>query len=341
VTRRALAVGLFAAVALGLFWRLGEPPPHHRGEQRSDAITREMLASGQWWFPPLHGAARLQKPPLFYWAAAAVAEAAGGPGTAALRSVSAAAGLATLALVFAWGSRALDPATGLASAAALAATAQFWLSARLGTADMLLVAFTTAALFAFERLVVTRDPRFLPALAALFTGAFLAKATAGLVDVAVPIFAWLAAERRLALALRPRALAWFGAAACASLAWYAAALFAVPDASAHLREFFFVPLGAGHSDLASDHYHPVWWYLPRFLGAALPAVLLLPLVLRDGVRSRFWREVPTLRFAATSFVSLFVVWSLIPQKGRHYLLPMLPLFALLVGSSLARVARRV
>ncbi|HTO06895.1 MAG TPA: glycosyltransferase family 39 protein, partial [Myxococcota bacterium] len=234
----------------------------------------------------------------------------------------------------------LEPASGLAAAAALAAMAQFWLSARLGTADMLLVLFTTAALAAFERLAVTRELRWLPVLAALFTAAFLTKATAALVDVAVPALAWLAAERRLGALLRPRALAWAGVAACASLAWYAAALLSVPEAAPHLREFFFVPLGAGHSDLASDHYHPVWWYLPRFLGAALPAVLLLPLVLRDGVQSKLWRGVPTLRFAATSFVSLFAVWSLIPQKGRHYLLPMLPFFALLAGSSLARLARR-
>ena len=337
MTRRALALALFLAVALALFWRLGERPPHHRGEERSDAIARELVESGHWLFPTLNGAARLQKPPLFYWAAAATSELAGGPSAFTLRCPSALAGLATLALVLVWGSRALGSAAGLASAAALAAMGQLWLSARLGTADMLLVFFTTASLAAFERLWVTRDARWLPALAVLFTAAFLAKATAALVDVGVPVAAWLAAERRLDLALRPRALAWAGAAACASVAWYAAALLAVPDAGAHLREFFFVPLGAGHSDLASDHYRPVWWYVPRFFSAALPAVLLLPLVVRDGARSRWWRETPTLRFAAVCLVSLFLAWSLIPQKGRHYLLPMLPPFALLVGSSLARL----
>jgi len=108
-----------------------------------------------------------------------------------------------------------------------------------------------------------------------------------------------------------------------------------------LREFFFVPLGAGHSDLASDHYHPLFWYLPRFFGVAAPAVVLLPWVVRDGWRSRFWRDVPVLRFAAASALALFVVWSIVPQKGRHYLLPILPLFALLVGDSALRLLRGV
>ena len=132
-----------------------------------------------------------------------------------------------------------------------------------------------------------------------------------------------------------------GANGQSSLAWYVAALEEIPQAGARLREFFFVPLGAGHSDLASDHYRPVWWYLPRLLGAALPAVLLLPLVIRDAVRFRFWRDVPALRFAGMSVLSLFVVWSLIPQKGRHYLLPLLPPLALLLGDSLVRAWRRV
>ncbi|HXZ86733.1 MAG TPA: glycosyltransferase family 39 protein, partial [Myxococcota bacterium] len=239
-----------------------------------------------------------------------------------------------------WAARALSPERGLAAAAALAATGQFWISARLGTADMLLALLATGALFAFERLDRTRERRWLPALSALAVLAFLTKATAALLDVAVPVFAWLALERRLSLALRPRALAWTAVTACAALAWYAAVLVAVPEAPARLREFFFVPLGAGHSDLASDHYHPVWWYLPRFLGVAAPAVLLLPLVIRNAVRTQLYRDAPPLRFAALSALSLFAVWSVIPQKGRHYLLPILPFFALLAADALWRALRR-
>jgi 4-amino-4-deoxy-L-arabinose transferase-like glycosyltransferase len=340
VSPRALTALLFALLAIGLSYRLGAPPPHHRSEKRSDAIVREILRTDEWLFPSLGGTARLQKPPLYYWTAAAVAELAGGPSAATLRSVSAFAGFALAALVLAWGANSLDEANGLAAAGALAAMGQFWISARLGTADMLLVLFSTAALFAFERLAAGGERRRLPLLSLLVVLAFLCKATAALVDVFVPIGVWLAAERRLALALRPVVLFWAALAASAGLAWYVAALWLVPEAPARLHEFFFVPLGAGHSDLASDHYHPVYWYVPRFFGAAFPAVLLLPLVIRDGVRTRFWREVPVLRFAATSALALFVAWSLIPQKGRHYLLPILPFFALLVGNALVRAVRR-
>ena len=337
---RTLTILLFALVALGVSFRLGRHSPHHRSELRSAVVVDEMLRTGEWLIPTKGGEARLQKPPLFYWAAASVATAAGGASTTTLRSVSAAAGFALVVLVWAWGSRALDPATGLAGAAALAAMDQFWLSARLGTSDMLLVLLCTAALVAFERLWVSHDRRLLAAVSVCLALGFLTKATAALVDVLVPIGVWLAAERRLSLALRPAALAWGAVALAIGLSWYATALWLVPEAPARLYEFFFVPLGAGHSDLASDHYRPAWYYLPRLLAAAAPAVLLLPLVIRDGVRTRFFRDTPTLRFAAMSAFSLLLAWSLIPQKGKHYLLPILPLFALLAGNSLVRAVRR-
>jgi 4-amino-4-deoxy-L-arabinose transferase-like glycosyltransferase len=340
VSLRALRVAFFALVAFGVSFQLGARAPHHRSEMRSDAVVREMLETGEWLIPTQHGVARLQKPPLYYWAVACVAKLSGGLTPATLRSVSAASAFLLVALVVAWGTRALDPWTGLAAGAALALMDQFWISARIGTADMLLVSLTTASLVAFERLSVTRDARLLPVLSLLVAFAFLTKATAGLVDVLVPIGVWLALERRLALALRPGVLRWATVAGAIGLAWYAAVLLFVPNASERLYEFFIVPLGAGHNDLASDHYRPTWWYVPRIVGAAAPAVLLLPLVIRDGLRTRFFRDTPTLRFAAMSALSLFVAWSLIPQKGRHYLLPILPFLALLAGSSLVRATRR-
>lgn len=333
MSRRALTALLFVGLALGLGWRLADTEVRHRSEKRSRDLVTEMVESGDWLIPHLHGVARLQKPPLYYWAAAAPAEL-GAPSPLAVRIVSAVAGVALVGLIVVYAGRAVGPEHALACSAALCAMGQFWISARLGTADMLLVAFTTAALFAFER-------GRLHALAALVALAFLTKATAALVDVFVPIGVWLTWQRRWGLALRPAVLRWAALSACAGLWWYVAALVLVPEAPARLREFFLVPLGAGHSDLASDHYHSPFYYLPRFLGVAAPAIVLLPFVVRDGWRSRFWRDSPVLRFAATSALALFVAWSIVPQKGRHYLLPILPLFALLVGDSALRLVRRM
>lgn len=331
-TRAAAVTLLFVALAAAFAWRSETRELHHRSERRSVVIVEELLRSGEWLAPTYAGRVRLQKPPLYYWVGAAAAAVSPLPTHVTLRGVSALAALGLVALVLAWGARLPGTETGLWSAASLVAMAQLWSSATLATADMLLALLSTAALFALER-------RRLPWLALLFALAFLTKATAALVNVLAPLALWIALTGSWRELARPRVLAWAGLAAVASLAWYGLVLALVPEAAARLREFLLVPLGAGHSDLASDHYHPVWWYAPRVLAASAPAVLLLPLVVRDGVRSSFWREAPPLRFLAASALALFVAWSLVPQKGRHYLLPILPLFALLCGASVSGLLR--
>jgi 4-amino-4-deoxy-L-arabinose transferase-like glycosyltransferase len=328
--RVLICAALFAAVAFALLFRIAHVELRHRSEKRTVAVVAEMLDTDAWLVPTLGGRARLQKPPLYYWVAASAAKLAGGPSLVALRSVSLVSGLALVALVFAWGFSLGGYGCALASAVTLVAMGQFWSSSTHATVDVLLALFTTAALFAFER-------RSLPALSLLFALAFLTKATAAFVNVLVPAGVWLAATRELQIAKRPHVLLWIALATLLSAAWYVTVLLLVPGAPELLREFLFAPLGTGHNDLASDHYRSVFWYLPRVLGATTPAIVFLPFVVRDGVNTRFWHRAPRLRFLAMSALALFIAWSLVPQKGRHYLLPILPLFALLVGEWLARV----
>lgn len=334
VRARAAAVSLlFVAFAASLAWRCETRELRHRGERRSVVIVEEMLRTREWIAPTYAGRVRLQKPPLYYWLGAAAASVAPLPAHVAVRGVSALAALGLVALVLAWGRSLGGFATGFASALAFVAMGQLWASATLASADMLLALLSTAALLAYQR-------RHLPWLAGLVALAFLTKATAALVNVLVPIGVWVAFTRTWEDLARPRVLAWAAIAAVAGLAWYALVLALVPEAPARLREFLLVPLGAGHSDLASDHYRPLWWYVPRVLAATAPSVLLLPVVVRGGVRSGFWRDTPQLRFLATSALALLVAWSLVPQKGQHYLLPILPLFALVCGDAALGLLRR-
>lgn len=78
------------------------------------------------------------------------------------------------------------------------------------------------------------------------------------------------------------------------------------------------------------HQHPIWWYLP-----------LLPIILFPWL---FWKPVwqgllklpqhitdNGVRFCLIWFVVAFVVFSLISGKQPHYLLPIVPAFALLIA----------
>ncbi|MGH2898321.1 MAG: hypothetical protein ACRDMZ_06570, partial [Solirubrobacteraceae bacterium] len=114
-----------------------------------------------------------------------------------------------------------------------------------------------------------------------------------------------------------------------------------PGAFAQFVGFALHPVGASEAPKSAAHFRDPFYYLPRFPLQALPATLLLPWVIADAARTRFWRDDERLRFVAVSFAAIFVAWSIVPQKQLHYLLPLTPFYALLCGHWIStRLARR-
>jgi 4-amino-4-deoxy-L-arabinose transferase-like glycosyltransferase len=342
--RRSLViVALLVAIASGLSFHLGAEQVWRSSEERCYEVVNEIVRSGDWLVPRTSPNAepRLQKPPLFYWLATVSAKLAGGPSVLTLRWVSVLASLASALTVLYWGWSIGGFSCGVASALSLAGTAMFVVRARYGDAEPLLALTTTLSLACFERLWRTRDARMLPLLAATVALAFLAKGTAAMLTIFAPIAVWLALHRALGLALDRRVLAWAMVAAIGGLAWYAAIALLEPGAFTRFVDFALHPVGASEAPESATHFRNPFYYLPRFPLQALPATLLLPWVIADGVRTRFWRDDERLRFIAVSFAAIFVAWSVVPQKQMHYLLPLTPFYALLCGHWIStRLARR-
>jgi 4-amino-4-deoxy-L-arabinose transferase-like glycosyltransferase len=328
--RRWISIGLFAVIAAGLFVRLGGDPLERSSEERCFAVVGEMVRSGDWLVPRLDGAPRLQKPPLYYWAGALAASLSGGPSLLSLRSVSAVAGLALALSVFLVAGSLGDFSTAACSSAALATTALFYVRGRVGDAEMLLTLLVFLALAVFERLWRTRERRLLPLLAVFVGLGFLTKATAALLCVATPIALWLALHKSLHLALRPVVLGWGLVAAAIGLSWYAVILLHVPGSVELFRAYLFGPLGT-QAGTDATHLREIYYYWPRFPIVAAPAGLLLPWIAWEAWRQRLFRGDPSLQFFALAFVSLLAAWSLVPSKQVHYLLPLVPLQALVLG----------
>jgi 4-amino-4-deoxy-L-arabinose transferase-like glycosyltransferase len=300
-------------------------------EERCLGVVSGMLDTGDWLVPRYEGTPRLQKPPLYYWAGAAAAQLTGAPVLVALRGVSVVASLALAAAVFAFGWSYGGFPAAFASAALLGATFLLYQRGRIGDAEPLLALFVFLALAAFETIWRTRDRRWLPALAVAVGLAFLTKATAGLLSVFAPIVVWLALQRSLRLAVRPAVLGWAAVAIAISLSWYAAIMWRVPDALALFREYLIGPLGVHASGRDATHLRPFLYYWPRFPIYTAPTGLLLPWLLWQAWKSRGFATDPRARFLALSLAALITAWSLVPSKQMHYLLPMTPLQALLVG----------
>jgi len=83
------------------------------------------------------------------------------------------------------------------------------------------------------------------------------------------------------------------------------------------------------------HQHPLWWYLPLLPIVLFPWLLWLPL-------RRGFSQIPKylndsgLRFSLFWFIFVFTAFSLISGKQLHYLLPILPAFALLTAYILVK-----
>jgi 4-amino-4-deoxy-L-arabinose transferase-like glycosyltransferase len=323
-----------------LGFRLGTAPVEDAPEQRPFQVAQTMLASGDWGVPRLAGEPRLNKPPLYYWAVAATAKAfaAGEVTPTVLRLPAALSALTLVALTFAWG-RWIGGAThGLFAAILLVGMHGFIVFGRRGVADMPLTLFCGAALLCYEHLRATRRAALLPVFATCVALAVLAKATVALLVIGLPIGLDLLLRGDLRTALRPRVLAWVGAALVAGFGWYGFVIARVPGAWDTLMMALLLPVGVESTavEITNTHYHPSpLYYLGRFPKLALPALLLLPFALVRAWRTRLWRGDAARRFPALAFAALFVAFSLVLQKQPHYLLPLLPLLALVLAEPLA------
>lgn len=338
--RRWLAL-LVAAYVLTALAAIGTAPLANRAEHRCLEVVRNMVASGDWLVPRYEGAVRLNKPPLAYWAGAVVSSALGEASLLAVRLPSLVAGIGLLLVTFAWGRRVGGARLGLAATACLVAMELVIAYGRRGVAEMELAFAANLALYLFDRLL--DEPRTaLRAAFGLALGlALLAKATAGLMLVAVPVVVTLTLRRRWRSALALRNLVWVAAAFALGAAWYAAILAFVPDGWRLLEADLLLPFGVEDAapQVGAAHFNPPWFHLHSLLTGATPALLLLPWAIARAARTRLWQRLPRQRFAFVVFASLFVAFSLLPQKQKHYMLPLLPALAILLADGVLASAR--
>ena len=329
-----LWVGLWlVAVLSALFSRTYFPID----ETRYAGVAWEMWLSGDWLVPHLNGDPYSHKPPLLFWL-----YNAGwwlfGVNDWWPRLVSPLFALANLFLTMRLAKRLWPEQAEAANLAPLIliGTLQWMFYATMAMFDMLAVCFTLIGLSGM--LEYARDGK---SRGWLITGAaiglgILAKGPVILLFIVPPALLapwWMDAGP--AIDLRR----WYAGVAGSVIIGAAIALcWAIPASISGgdaYREAIFWGQSAGRiSGDEAPHARPIWWYLP-----------LLPLVLFPWVFwPPVWRALRRLkqsgpdsgtRFVLAWIAPAFVIFSLISGKQVHYLLPLLPAFALLTARALA------
>jgi 4-amino-4-deoxy-L-arabinose transferase-like glycosyltransferase len=290
--------------------------------------AREMVdpsaTASDWLIPRLNGQIRLQKPPLAYWATAAsylglgVSEWSG-------RLPAALAAWATVGLCFRIGRRVFSARAGYMSAAMLAGSFLFLRHGLLAETDVWVCLLVTLAADAMLRLFLTPEL----SRSAFLTWSHILGAAIGLTALAkgIPSAFPVLMLVGLAACLRRWDVPWrwicSGAPVTAialGSAWYL-------YAGSVLRwQTFWTELRTATE--GGGHQGSVLSYIPDLLVAILPWPAFMVTALIVAVQR--WRS-PELRALLTWCAAIALPLAVAGQKQNHYLMPLMPPLAILMG----------
>lgn len=321
----ALGAGL---IVLGLMSR----PLLPVDETRYLAVAWEMWIRGDWLVLHLNGVPYHHKPPLLFWLID-LGWALFGVSEIWARLVAPLFGLGSLWLTAVLGRLlyAQHPRVAETAPLILIGTALFALFATLTFFDTMIVFFTLLGLVGVARAWRGR-PLAGWLLFALALGlGVLSKGPVQLLHLApVPLLAplWMGRERPASWGR------WYCGVGLGVLGGAALALaWAVPAAFAGGPEYgrmLFLGQTTGRIVESFQHGRPWWWYVPVTFAILFPWTWWLVLYRRQPAATGMWREAGT-RFCLCLILPVFISFSAISGKQPHYLLPLLPAVALVIG----------
>jgi 4-amino-4-deoxy-L-arabinose transferase-like glycosyltransferase len=326
-TRGALLL-LLTAVCL-LFWGLGWRSLWV-AEGRWAEVTREMFLTGDFFHPTIGGEPYFDKPLLTYWLCAAMFALTGTLNELTIRLPSALAALAAVWATMKIGSRLWSARTGKIAGWFLLTMYAFLFWARTGMADAEnLAAITLAVAWYWSR----RDRLDFSTMVVFYLIAFVGALTKGLTAVAVPICIVLPdmlVERRWRNLFGIRHISAFGLAVLVYLSPFAFASLTQPadyQSSGLVLVFqenllrYFKPF---------DHKGAFYLYLYELPVLLLPWTPLFVLAAIAVVKCRKSLDSHT-RWLMWAIALVFLFFSLSGSRRSYYILPILPLCALLMA----------
>jgi len=325
-----LICGVLLLSAAGAFTMLsGRALNNH--ECFVSVTSREMLQSGDWIVPMCNGQPRLQKTPLSYWLVVSFSKITGQVDELTTRLPSAIFGFLSAAAILYFVSRWLSLRTAVMSAAVWVTSLSYIRYSRNAQPEMSLTFFVLLCFLSFYSAVKAQRRKRQIAYAFVFWVSFalgnLAKGPAPIPYVLVPLFFYVLIFRQWKAV--PRLLPIVGTLIFLAivLPW---PLAVASKFDWHLdiwkREFvdrFFGNYDAGHK--------PIYFYFYVMFVFAAPWVAFLPMALAAPF-FKVWREKSgPMWFLWMWFAADMVFITIDGGKRQHYILPLMPAAAILIG----------
>jgi len=329
-TKGLIICGVLALSAISASWTLsGRPLNNH--ECFVSITAREMLQSGDWVMPTCNGEPRLQKTPLSYWLVAGLAQITGRVDEFTARLPSVIFGVLSVAAILYFVNQWLTFRIAVISGGVWATSLGYIRYAHNARPEMALTFFILLCFLSFYSAVTAKGRGKQVVYMLVFWTSFalanLAKGPAPLPLVLIPLFFYVSIFRQW-----KKLLNW---ASVVGLIIFLAIVLPWPLAIAHKlnwdlilwkREFVDRFLG----DYASGG-KAIYYYLPRMFMFILPWVAFLPMALAAPFYRVWNKKRAVMQFLWLWFVVDLVFLTITGGKRQHYILPLMPAMAILIG----------
>lgn len=327
---KAFAAVLFLVLVLFLF-RIGSKDFWTAAEARTALIAQSMISSGDWVVPRINGEPYLTKPPLYHWLVALLSAEGGTVTEQAAVLPAALSAIACIGATMWLATRIFGPSAGLWSGAALATMPRFFWQGRVNEIDMALTLAIVLCMLAFHHLraLATSRQKILSTIffsLALSATAML-KGPPGILVVLLTVIAYTLLRRERAVSSIGRLLLGLAIFLALAIPWPVAVITRLPSAFAF---FFHESTVKMYSPEA--HRHWIFYYVPQIIAGAFPWVCFLPAAF-SWSRLRDRRSEAFLPVVWAGVVLVF--FTLVKTKQSHYVMPLYPALAILVGGALS------
>ena len=332
--RHLLRAVLIAAFTAAWFVALGNRMLFDPDEGRYAEIPREMLEAGDFIVPHLDYLQYLEKPPLQYWLTAASFKLLGETEFAA-RLCTGLAGYLTLVLLYVLGRRIGGAAVGNRTVLLTIASPLFMLLGHQLTLDMLLCFLLTAALACFVLAQLEREnpTRCRHWMMGCWIAMALAVLTKGLIGILIPAATLIGYTlwQRDWTAMRKLNLRWgVPLFALITVPWFFLMARAVPS----FLSFFFIREHFQRYLTPIEHRSEPWWFFFPVLviGTLSWTAVAVAALVRSWFKQEARGHFSLARLATVWCVFVFALFSFSNAKLIPYVLPIVPVLALLAAS---------
>ncbi len=325
---------LIATILLGIavfFWGLGNIPFLSFNEARRAIPAANMITEGNWLLPKLNGELYITKPPLLYWLSATISLLFGVVNEWTARIPSALSACATAWLVYSYTRRHFGAWSALFALQIIIANAGFAMLGRQAGIEMLLSFLCFSALICAFKYTYEEVGRKWLLLSYFLLGlAVLTKGPIALLFVTLPLLVDALYQRkpRQWQALRDP-IGWL-IFLTVGTSWYSAVTWQMG---------FDIWQSTVHKDMVTKIYgntgEPIYNYILWLAGDFFPAFFLI--CISPLTTWRAWKQRDVLISLMFALLVPFLIYTAFSDKHAKYLLPIYPIFAILLGHKLSEI----